>query len=132
MWCVGARKIPHAGQNTNAAIESYYSNLKSILNSANERFVGHHMDWLIYHLTCEVLNHYWYGVQCKAFGYIRNRKHEGIVASDIIRTSTIPYTNILICLEDNVAYGGSMNNRPKVWTIHSPNSERAQCDCPIA
>ena len=28
MWCVGARRIPHAGQNTNAAIESYHSNLK--------------------------------------------------------------------------------------------------------
>ena len=63
MWCVGARKIPHASQNTNAAIESYHSNLKSILNSAKEMFVGRRMDWLIYHLTCEVLTHYWYGVQ---------------------------------------------------------------------
>ena len=49
MWCVGARRIPHAGQNTNAAIESYHSNLKSILNSTKERFVGRRMDWLVYH-----------------------------------------------------------------------------------
>ncbi len=95
MWCVGARKIPHAGQNTNAAIESYHSNLKSILNSAKGRFVGRRMDWLIYHLIGEVLTHYWYGVQCKVFGYIQNRKHEEIVASAIIRTSTILVTNFL-------------------------------------
>ena len=29
MWYVGARRIPHAGQNTNATIDSYYSNLKT-------------------------------------------------------------------------------------------------------
>ena len=132
MWCVEARKIPHAGQNTNAAIESYHSNLKSILNLAKARFVGRRMDWQIYHFTGEVLTHYWYGVQCKAFGYVRNRKYEGIVASAIIRASTIPNTNVLICLENNVAYVGSVNNRPKIWTIHSPDSEWAQCDCPIA
>ena len=132
MWCVGTREIPHVGQNTNAAIESYHSNLKSILNSGKKIFIGRRMDWLIYHLIGEVLTHYWYGVQCKAFGYVRNHKHEGIVASAIIRASTIPDTNVLICLEDNVAYVGSVNNRPKVWTIHSPNSKWAQCDCPIA
>jgi hypothetical protein len=43
-----------------------------------------------------------------------------------------PYANVLISLEDNVAYVGSVNNRPNVWTIHFPDSEWAQCDCPIA
>ena len=79
MWCVGARKIPHAGQNTNAAIESYHSILKSILTSTKERLVGRRMDWLIYHLTGDVVTHYWYGVQCKAFGFVRNKRHEGII-----------------------------------------------------
>ena len=132
MWCVGARRIPHAGQNTNAAIESYHSNLKSILNSTKERFVGRRMDWLIYHLTGDVLTHYWYGVQCKAFGFVRNKQHEGIVCSAIIRASSIPDTNVLICLDEDVAYVGSVNNRPKVWTIYKPDSEWAQCDCPVA
>ena len=132
MWCVGARRIPHAGQNTNAAIESYHCNLKSVLNSAKERFVGRRMDWLIYHLTGDVLTHYWYSVQCKAFGFIRNRKQEGIVASAIIRANDIPDTNVLICEDEDVAYVGSVNNRPKVWTVKSPNSEWAQCDCPAA
>ena len=84
MWCTASRNIPHAGQNTNAAIELYHSNLKSILKSTKERFNGRRMDWLIYHLTGEVVTHYWYGVQCKAFGFIRNRNQEGIVTSAII------------------------------------------------
>jgi hypothetical protein len=82
-------KYPHVGQNTNVAIESYHSNLKSILNLANERFVGRRMNWLIYHLIGEVLTHYWYGVECKAFGYVRNHKYKGIVASAITHASTI-------------------------------------------
>ena len=90
------------------------------------------MDWLVYHLVGDVLTHYWYGVQCKAFGFVRNKKHEGIVCSAIIRASTIPDTNVLICMEEDKAYVGSVNNNPKVWTIHSPDSECAQCDCPIA
>lgn len=62
MWVVGARRIPHVGQNTNAAIESYQSNLKSILNSTRKHFVGRRMDWLIYHLLKDVITHYWYRV----------------------------------------------------------------------
>ena len=72
MWCVGAKRIPHAGQNTNAAIETYHTNLKNVLNSTKERFVGRRMDWLVYHLVGDVLTHYWYGVQCKAFGFVKN------------------------------------------------------------
>ena len=132
MWCVGARRIPHAGQNTNAALESYHSNLKNILSSSKERLVGRRMDWLIYHLTGDVVTHYWYGVQCKSFGFVRNKHHEGIVCSAIIRASAIPDTNVLICKDEDIAYVGSVNNRPKVWTIHSPDSVWAQCNCPVA
>ena len=90
------------------------------------------MDWLIYHLMGDVLTYYWYNVQCKAFGFIRNTKQEGIVVTAIIRAKAIPDTNVLICLDDDVAYVGSINNRPKVWTIHSLDFEWAQCDCSIA
>ena len=33
--------------------------------------------------------------------------------------------------KDN-AYVGSINKSPKVWTIHSPDFEWAQCDCLVA
>ena len=49
----------------------------------------------------------------------------------IIRTSTILDTNVLICMDKDVAYVGSVINKPKVWTIRSHDSEWAQCDCPI-
>jgi hypothetical protein len=35
-------------------------------------------------------------------------------------------------MEEDKAYVGSMNDSPKVWTIHSPDSKWAQCDCLIA
>jgi hypothetical protein len=37
-------------------------------------------------------------VQCKAFGFVRNKQHEGIACFAIMRASTIhiPYTNVLI------------------------------------
>ena len=35
-------------------------------------------------------------------------------------------------MDEGVAYVASVNNRPKVWTIHAPDSEWAQCNCPIA
>lgn len=44
--------------------------LKSILNSTNEFFSGHHMDSLIDHLIREVILYYWYDIQCRAFGLI--------------------------------------------------------------
>lgn len=132
MWCKGARRIPHAGQNTNSAIESYHSLLKSILSSSKERFVGRRMDWLIFHLTGDVITHYWYGVQCKAFGFVRNKHHEGLVCSAIIRASAIPDTHVFISMAENIAYVKSVNNSPKTWKIYSPDSEWAQCDCPVA
>jgi hypothetical protein len=117
MWCVGARKIPHASQKYKCNYRILPFQLEEYPQLNQRKVCGRHMDWLIYHLTCEVPTHYWYGVQCKAFGYVRNCKQKGIVALAIIRASTIPNTNVLICLEDNVAYVGSVNNRPNVWTL---------------
>lgn len=98
MWCVGARWIPYAGQNTIDAIEFYHCNLEGVLKSAKERFLGRRMDWLIYHLTCDVLTHYWYIIQCKAFGFIRDKKQEGIVVSAttyLTHTTSFVWMNML-------------------------------------
>jgi hypothetical protein len=43
------------------------------------------MDWLIFHLVGDVFTHYFYGVWCKFFGYVRNKKQEGIVASSVLK-----------------------------------------------
>ena len=54
-----------------------------------------------------------------------------IVVSAIIRTNKILGNNVLICMDEGVAYVTSANNMPKMWTIHALNSEWAQCHCPI-
>jgi hypothetical protein len=58
MWITGFRNIPHAGQDTNVVVESYHANMKSILLSSRQRVGGRRIDWLIYHLTGDVLTLY--------------------------------------------------------------------------
>jgi hypothetical protein len=47
MWCVFLRNALHAGQNTNAGIESFHANLKNILVTSKQHYCGRSMDWLI-------------------------------------------------------------------------------------
>ncbi len=58
MWCIGNQNIPHAGQDTNAIVESFHINMKRILYSFRERLIGCKMDSLIYNLVSDVLTHY--------------------------------------------------------------------------
>ncbi len=77
------------------------------------------MDWLIFHLVGNDLTHYQYDVQCKFFGYVKNKKQEGIVASAILRVRDIPYSNVLSCPSgEDIAYVASINHTPKVvWSF---------------
>ena len=57
MWVVGHRKnMPYVGQDTNAAIESYQSNLKVTLRASKGIVHGRRLDWVIYELTEEILS----------------------------------------------------------------------------
>jgi hypothetical protein len=124
MWCISNCTIPHAWQNTNAAIESYHGNLKSILKSSRERFDGRRLDWLIYHLVGDVVTHYWYAVQCKLFGFVRNKNQERIVATAVVRARGIPDCVVRIFPDnEDIALVASVNHRPKVWTVHGPDSK---------
>lgn len=49
----------------------------------------------------------------------------------IIKANAILDTNVLTCMDENVACLYSVNNKPKVWTIHASKFKWAQCDCPI-
>jgi hypothetical protein len=60
MWLTGLRNIPHAGQDTTAAIESYHGNMKAILKQSHDKLKGRRVDWLIHQLTGDVINHYDY------------------------------------------------------------------------
>ena len=58
MWVKGFKNMPHANEDTNAAVESYHANLKAILRTSRAKFDGRRMDWLVYHLIRDVLIHY--------------------------------------------------------------------------
>lgn len=68
-------------------------------------------------------------VHYKMFGFVHNKKQKGIAVPTIIMDNVIPNTIVLIYMDKNVAYIGSINNVLKVWTIHSPKSEWTQCNC---
>jgi hypothetical protein len=91
------------------------------------------LDWLIFHLVENVITHYWYGVQCKFFVYVKHKKQECIVALVVLKAQDIPNSNVLLCPNgEDIAYVASINHTPKVWTIHSPSSKWPQCECPLA
>ena len=89
------------------------------------------MDWLVYHLVRDILVHYWYAVQCKLYGFIENGKAEGIVANAVIMALEIPDEYVLICEDEDVAYVASKTNFPSIWLVTSPNTDWAQCNCPL-
>lgn len=133
MWVTGNRNIPHANQDTNAAVENYHGNLKAILRTSRQRFGGRRCDWLIYNLTGDVFTHYWYAVQCKLYGFVKNGKAEGIVAGAVLRAREIPDSHVLIYPNDeDIALVVSVNRFPQVYSITAPNTIWAQCSCPWA
>jgi len=115
MWCVGNRNIPHVRQDTNVAMESFHSNMKRILLLSREQCTRRRLDWLIFHLVGNVLPHHWYNVQCKLFGYVGNKKQEGIIALVVLKAQDIPNSNGLLCIDgEDIAYVASINHTPKV------------------
>ena len=74
MWVVGHRNLPYVGQDTNATIESYQSNLKATLSASKGRVHGRRLDWIIYELTEEILSHFWYQAMRKQHGFVSNLK----------------------------------------------------------
>ena len=123
--------MPHANHGTNVVVESYHANLKSILRSSRQKFDGRRIDWLIYHLLKDVFIHYWYAVQCKIYGFIKNDKAHDIVASAVIRALDILDEHVIISEGVNVAYIASQTNFPTIWVVTSLNSDWAHYNCPL-
>jgi hypothetical protein len=90
MWITGNRHIPHAGQDTNAAIESYHSTMKSVLRASWGKLVGRRVDWLISQLTGDVINRYEFDDFRKENGFVTNKKERAIVFNAIVRARSIP------------------------------------------
>ena len=130
MWVVGHRNLPYAGQDTNAAIESYHSNLKVTLRAAKGRAHGRRLDWVIYELTEEILSHYWYQAMRKQHGFVPNLKQEQFVINAVLKAREIPDS----CVTLPIAYDGpaivtSKTNASKMYFVYNPDCEWGCCDC---
>jgi hypothetical protein len=81
------------------------------------------MDWLVFNLIGDMLIHYWYGVQCNLYGFIKYRKLEGIVSRAVLRARAISDNYVFMYPEEkDVMLVISVNNYLTVWTVICPNS----------
>ena len=130
MWVVGHRNLPYAGQDTNAAIESYHSNLKATLRASKGRAHGRRLDWVIYELTEQILSHYWYQAMRKQHGFVPNLKQEQFVINAVLKAREIPDSCVTLPIAtDGPALVTSMNNATKLYSVYSPECEWGCCDC---
>ena len=81
------------------------------------------MDWFVFHLIGDVMIHYWYGVQCKLYDFVKNRKLEGIIVGAVLRAREI-LDNYVFMYPDkkDVTLIISVNNYSAVWTMTCLNS----------
>jgi hypothetical protein len=130
MWVVGYRNLPYAGQDTNAAVESYHSYMKSVLKAERTRMVGRRVDWCIHVLTGDVLTHYWYLRFQKEGGFRDNSKERGIVVSALILARDIPDADVTLPMQEGgPAYVTSTTHRHLRYVVHNPGDMWATCTC---
>ena len=130
MWVVGHRNLPYVGQDTNAAIESYHSNLKATLRASKGRAHGRRLDWVIYELTEEILSHYWYQAMRKQHGFVPNLKQEQFVINAVLKAREIPDSCVTIPIaNDGPALVTSKTNASKSYKVYNPDCEWGCCDC---
>lgn len=130
MWVTGNRNIPHAGQDTTAAIESYHSNMKATLKQSRSKLVGRRVDWLIHQLTGDVINRYDYTYFRKKNGFVTNKKSRALMVSALVQAQTIPDTNVQLSLDlGGPAYVRSSKRPHLRYAVYNPCTEWAICEC---
>lgn len=140
MWVTANRIVPHADQDTNAAIESYHNNFKLILASSGQKLQWRHIDWLIYYLVDDVLTHLlvWNSMQALWICEEQERQRNSCECC-----LTCPRDPRQICHYVSKWFGRCFcyinqqfppcldGNFSKLTLGTSPNSPWAQCTCPV-
>jgi hypothetical protein len=130
MWIMDNRHIPHAGQDTNAAIESYHSNMKGMLKASRSRLIGRRVDWLIHDLTHDVVKKYEYNHYLQENGFVSNKKAQCMVINSVMQTNKIPDSCVLLPSEGvGPAYMASAKRGHIKYAVYNPNTEWACCEC---
>ena len=130
MWLTGMRNIPHAGQDTTAAIESYHGNMKAVLRQSRGKLVGRRVDWLIHQLTGDVINRYDYMQFRKENGFVTNKKGRSLMLSALTQSQKIPDSNVrLPASEGEPAFVRSSKRSHLEYAVYNPCTEWAVCEC---
>jgi hypothetical protein len=130
MWLTGVRNIPHAGQDTIAAIESYHGNMKAVLKQSRGKLKGRRVDWLIYQLTGDVINRYDYMHFRKENGFVTNKKGRSLMLNALTQAQKIPYCNVRFpTSEGGPAYVRSSKRSHLEYAVYNPCTEWAICEC---
>ena len=130
MWVTGNRHIPHAGQDTNAGIESYHGHTKATLKAEKSRLDGRRLDWLIHELTNDVVTKYDYNQYMKENGFITNKKAEQIVRNSIISANKIPDSSVSLPSRPGDPAIVTSSKRAHIrYAVYNPDTEWAVCEC---
>lgn len=130
MWVTGNRHIPHAGQDTNAAIESYHGNMKAILRESRGRLVGRRVDWLIHTLTGDVINRYEYNAFRKDNGFVPNKSERTLALSAIVAARKIKDSDVqLPSTPGDPASVRSTKHTEITYKVYNPSTDWAVCEC---
>jgi hypothetical protein len=130
MWLTGNHHLPHAGQDTNAAIESYHGNMQAVLRASKGRLVGRRVDWLIHELTHDVIMKYEYNRYLEESGFISNKKAERLVINSVLRSLKIPDSCVSLPTEAGQPVLVTSSERPRVrYAVYNPDTEWACCEC---
>jgi hypothetical protein len=130
MWLTGVRNIPHAGQDTTTAIESYHGNMKAILRQSEGKLVGRRVDWLIHQLTGDVINRYDYMQFRKENGFVTNKKGRSLMLSALTQAQKIQDSNVrLPASEGEPAFVRSSKRSHLEYVVYNLCTEWAVCEC---
>lgn len=87
---VGDRNLCYAGQDTNATIESYHTNLKAMVRQSKGCYHSRRVDWTIHQLVGDVLNHCWNMALQKQHVFVINKGEKPFVMCALWKARLIP------------------------------------------
>ena len=122
--------MPYVGQETNTAMKSYHTFMKSILKAERSRMSGRHVDWCIYRLTSDVLSDYWHQGLRKYYEMVQNKKRKEMVVFALIRAHNMLDIDVTLPrLKRDPAYFTYSTQRHVCYVVDNLDFEWVVCNC---
>ncbi|KAI5081789.1 hypothetical protein GOP47_0001532 [Adiantum capillus-veneris] len=130
MWIRATCNFPHAGQDTNGAIEAYHGHLKYKFLGSSKRLMARRVDWLLHKLTTTCLPFYWFMQQVKDNGFKRNNAIENAIENSYQRALGIPDGYVRhMDSSSSVALVQSITTQGHFHTVFNADCDWACCTC---